>query len=152
MIPHALHEVKFDYRSEENWKETSLAFATIFAEKGSKKSKTYHAQAVNYHLKEATRQLVPNKYGASSFRCSRCNDQFCRRSSCLMSMQECRYCAFSFCRDCDYCQQCGDCGHNYCTDCETPIYCNDCNKFSCDACNNWMAANAVVSGFVVTVR
>jgi hypothetical protein len=48
MIPHALQEVKFDYGFEENWKETSPAFATIFGEKGSKNCSTHGAQAANY--------------------------------------------------------------------------------------------------------
>lgn len=71
---------------------------------------------------DQARQVVSSANGPPDFSCSKCNNIYCRKGSCAMSVRECHYSGQTLCADCDPLEQCDQCGKTPCDKCnEIPI-------------------------------
>lgn len=103
-------------------------------------------------VSELSRQITPDIKGVPSSRCSSCRKYFCRKSSCIVSMQDCCVCGEASCAQCEPQGRCRDCNSTFCSgckyvsppcdvcksslceDCETVRPCKGCNKLLCMNC------------------
>lgn len=71
---------------------------------------------------DQARQVVSSANGPPDFSCSKCNNIYCRKGSCAMSVRECHYSGQTLCADSDPLEQCDQCGKTPCDKCnEIPI-------------------------------
>ena len=142
MIPHKLFEVKFSSTSlseERSYASTVATRQRFFRDLRAEKHRQAIQQRVvcsscQYPVAEEGRQFVPRINGLPCSHCQECLEHFCRKSSCLVAMNDCKMCERTSCNECALVKRCDDCYESYCGDCAFIDACSFCKQTYCEMC------------------